>query len=113
MRHWSHLTRIVGYPLGVNILGLLEFFAWIGSFMVMTNDSLSLLLARPLILLIMVAIAAFDLWWRNGQPEAETRGTWFSPYTGGCFMFLPVWLWMAVQFAALAIGLIVISIKSL
>jgi len=26
-----HLTRIVGVPLGVNILGLLELFAWIGS----------------------------------------------------------------------------------
>ena len=113
MRRWPHLTRIVGFPLGVNILGLLEFFAWIGSPMVMINDSLPVFMPPLLMLIIMVAIAAFDLWWRSGQPEAGTRGNWFSPYTGGCFVYLPIWLWMAVGLAIAAISMIVFAVKSL
>jgi hypothetical protein len=92
-----HLSRIVATPFGVNILGLLELFALIGSLagtIALANyipQSLRWLLlgclAGPV-----VAIVVFDLWWRHRQPETTRWGRLFSPFAGGCFFFLPIWL---------------------
>jgi hypothetical protein len=111
MRRWPHLTRIVAVPFGFNILGLLEFFAWIGIPAVMTNDSLPEWLPLALMCVVMIAIVAFDLWWRPGQPESGTWGNWFSPYTGGCFFFLPGWLLPTVALFGMVIIWIWVFIK--
>src|SRR3954466_14616432 len=100
-----HLTRIVGDPVGVNLLGLLELFASIAilssvSFVPKAVGLLMLCLGPP-------AVAAFDLWWRIRQPERSWWARLFSPFTGGCFIYLPIWL---VLLAEIFAGIIFIII---
>lgn len=113
MRRWPHLTRIVAFPFGFNILGLLEFFAWLGIPWGMSSDSLLVGLPMALMLLVMVAIAAFDLWRRCGQPELGTWRNWFSLDTGGCFLFFPVWLCPTVGLLGMTMTWITFFIKGL
>jgi hypothetical protein len=101
-----YLHRIVGVPLGVNILGLLELFTVIG---VVTGtgvyiSSFSRGLAGLLMFLGVTAITALDLWWRLQQPELGRWTRLFSPFTGGCFVYVPIWLLL------FALGLFVLGI---
>lgn len=104
-----HLTRIVGVPLGVNILGLLELFAWIGS--MVGIGSLSGIVHPAVGICGMVGgfigIAAFDIWWRARQPEQSLWKRLYSPFTGGCFAFLPVWSLLLALFITGVIFLII------
>ena len=100
-----HLTRIVGDPVGVNLLGLLELFASVAiqssaSFAPKALALLALCLGLP-------AIAAFDLWWRIRQPERSRWTRLFSPFTGGCFIYFPIWL---VLLAGIVVGITFIVI---
>lgn len=89
-----HLTRIVGEPYGVNILGLLEIFAMIGllTSIGLLGDNFPRLLNLCVILIGFFGTVSFDVWWRIQQPEAPRWQRLLSPYTGGCFIFVPIWL---------------------
>jgi hypothetical protein len=100
-----HLTRIVHVPIGVNILGLLELFALIETFFA-ANFVSGALSALPLCLGF-AAIVGVDLWWRIRQPEQSRWTRLFSPFTGGCFIYIPIWLLLLV---GLLVGIIFILI---
>ena len=104
----QHLTRIVKLP-GVNILGLLEFAAFVG--LLVGAIELGETAARPLLLAGMgigiVGIVVFDMWWRVRQPEPSVLQRLLSPFTGGCFILVPMWLLFSVAFLAFVIGLVV------
>ena len=113
-----HVTRIVEYPLGVNILGLLESFAWVGGIAVsifLKEDSIqsgpsAVFFVAP-IFLMNILIGGFDLWWRRGQPDEGRWKKWLSPHTGGCFLFVPGWLWASLQLVSHSVILVWVLIK--
>ena len=100
-----HLTRIVGDPIGVNILGLLELFALVAIFFAanFVSGALSVLA----LCLGFAAIVSFDLWWRIRQSERSRWAQLFSPFTGGCFIYFPIWLILLIGFL---VGIIAILI---
>jgi hypothetical protein len=89
-----HLTRIVGVPIGVNLLGLLELFAFIGVLfgMIALTNYVHAVILLALLVGSVIGIIVFDLWWRRGQPEVTWWGRLFSPFAGGCFFYVPIWL---------------------
>jgi hypothetical protein len=82
-------TRIVVFPFG-NVLGMLEICATFALSGAVASMSLmaSAFLGPPVI----VGVMAFDIWWRTGQPERAWWARLLSPYAGGCFGFIPVWI---------------------
>ncbi len=106
-----HLTRIVGVPFGVNILGLLEIFAFVGTIFGATaaSDHVPRFLGLAALVGAPGLIVAFDLWWRHRQPEATKLARLFSPFAGGCFAFVPIWLLFPI--GALT-GVIAVLVKS-
>lgn len=89
-----HLSRIVVVPFGTNILGLSELLASIGLFISVIRlfPSPSKIVGTMMLLGGILAIMAFDMWWRMGQLEVRRWERLFSLFTGGCFIFLPIWL---------------------
>jgi hypothetical protein len=89
-----HLHRIVGARYGANILGLLEILAFFAVFTAGCTyvGPYSRALMGVLFLSNFAGIIGFDLWWRHRQPEASRWTRLFSPFTGGCFIFAPIWL---------------------
>jgi hypothetical protein len=106
-----HLTRIVGVPFGVNILGLLELFALLGSVVgfgiLAANISLPPAIGGPGMAAIFAGIVGFDIWWRTNQPEESLTTRLLSPYTGGCFGFAPIWLVIPIGVVVGGVALIV------
>ena len=103
-----HLTRIVGVPFGVNILGLLEFFALIGILSLPSFvNSIPGIIGGLILCLGFAGIIAFDLWWRSRLPNLSWRARLLSPYEGGCFVFVPIWLLFAL---ASLIGIVALLI---
>ena len=104
-----HLTRIVSVPFGVNILGLLEIFALVGALfgMIVVSDYISQSLRLATLVCAAAAIVAFDLWWRRGQPETTWWARLFSPFAGGCFVFVPIWLLFPSFAVAVTIAVLV------
>lgn len=100
-----HLHRIVGARFGANILGLLELFAFFG---IMTAEityvaPYSRVMLGVMFLANFVGIIGFDLWWRLRQPEPSRWARLFSPFTGGCFVFAPIWLLLSLLVLFLAV----------
>ena len=79
-------TRIVVFPIGINVLGMLELCAVFGI------GVYTAALPGIFALMGMTSIMAFDLWWRSGQTDEEWWVRFVSPYAGGCLAFLPVWV---------------------
>jgi hypothetical protein len=88
------LHRVVVVPFGTNILGLLEFFAIIGVFIATITllSPISRVLANAVLLVAVLGIIVLDLVWRSRQPESSRWSLLFSPFAGGCFLFVPIWL---------------------
>jgi len=103
----AYLTRIV--HCGMNLLGLLEMFALTGALVGVTaflDDIPQSLRLLPLVLASGV-IVAFDIWWRRRQLDFGRRARLFSPFAGGCFVYLPIWLLFQVL---TVVGMIIILI---
>jgi hypothetical protein len=94
------LTRIVVIPAG-NILGLLELFAAFG----VSVGAVATMGAAGAVLVpvCLLGIMAFDIWWRTAQPEQALWARLLSPYAGGCFGLIPIWLLFPGFFVAVAI----------
>jgi hypothetical protein len=92
------LTRIVSFKIGCNLLGVLELLALPGLFIAAIDyvDPLSTVGARIFLIAGVVGLMTFDLWWRNGIDSPRTRWRFFSPFTGGSALFVPVWVLFAV-----------------
>jgi len=90
-----HLTGIVAVKAGANILGLLELFAFVGGMFggIELSEHTSRIIGRVFLGVAVAAIIAFDLFWRSRQREFGSWWRLFSPFAGGCFVFVPVWLW--------------------
>jgi hypothetical protein len=43
-------------------------------------------------------VAVFDLAWRCREVEPASWRRFISPFTGGCFLFIPVWVWALPPF---------------
>ena len=95
----DHLTRIVGFPYGVNVLGLLEVFTAIGLMCLpsIAPEALPAILVVLTVLLGFALIIAFDLWWRTGQHNPSWRVRLLSPFEGGCFLYIPTWCFFATS----------------
>jgi hypothetical protein len=106
LKKMRHLSRIVGVPIGTNLLGLLEIFAFIGV------SSILNYIPRVAGIVLLPAgffgIVGLDLWWRIGQPERSVWVRLFSLFTGGCFAFLPMWL---IFLGGLVAGLVALLVK--
>jgi xanthine/uracil permease len=93
-----HLHRIVAVPIGTNIMGLLDILVSIGILWgIIYCSSFSLGMFIKAIVIIgscigTIGIIAFDLWFRNRQPESKLWIRLLSPFTGGCFLYVPIWL---------------------
>ncbi len=89
----QHLTRIVVFPFGMNILGLLELLAvlaWL-TFIISEFDMPSLF-GGMVLLSGILSVIVFDFGWRLRQPEPSRSTRLFSPYEGGCIVYIPIWL---------------------
>jgi hypothetical protein len=97
-----HLSRIVGDPYGVNILGLVEMFSFVGILAGTSaiDNQIPRILGALVLSMGFVAPTVFDLWWRIRQPERSVWVRLFSPFTGGCFIYIPIWLVFAGGFVA-------------
>ena len=93
-----HLTRAVAAPQGINILGGLEVIAasfaaavskatWPFHWASATTGAVAAAL-----------IAIFDFAWRSRETEPASSRRLFSPFTGGCFLFVPLWIWALPPF---------------
>jgi hypothetical protein len=103
-----HLSRIVGDPFGVNILGLVEMFFFIGILggASAIDDQIPRFLSLLALCMALIGPIVFDLWWRIRQPERSVWVRLFSPFTGGCFIYVPVWLIFVGGFVAGAVALL-------
>jgi hypothetical protein len=43
-------------------------------------------------------VTIFDLAWRCGEVEPALWRRLISPFTGGCFLFIPIWVWALPPF---------------
>jgi hypothetical protein len=93
------LTRVVGLWSGCNLLGILEALALPGLFIAALEyvEPRSSRAAKSIILAGVFALMAIDLWWRNGVESPRTRWRFFSPFSGGCLMYVPFWMYCAVM----------------
>ena len=96
-----YLTRVVVIPFGANILGLLEVFAVFG--VMAFPESLR----GVVFLTLSVVLMAFDVWCRSHQPEVTLWGRLLSPFSGGCFFFVPIWFWIVVVYIVAFLAFIV------
>jgi hypothetical protein len=56
-------------------------------------DPISDTLAKSVVLTGVLGLTRLDLWWRNGTADYPgTRWRFFSPFTGGSVLFIPVCL---------------------
>jgi hypothetical protein len=90
-----HLTRVVAVPQGINILGGLEVIAAFGVFAAAITkvdwpfqwaSAATFASASGL-------ISVFDFAWRYREVEPASSRRLFLPHTGGCFLFIPIWIW--------------------
>jgi hypothetical protein len=90
-----HLTRVVAVPQGINILGGLEFIAAFGvcaaaitklDWPFRWDSAATFATASGL-------LALFDFAWRYREVEPASYRRLILPHTGGCFLFIPIWIW--------------------
>jgi hypothetical protein len=103
-----HLSRIVALPFGVNIIGLMEVFAVIGIQFgaIALSDQISAFLGRVVGAFGLGAVMVFDLWLRSRQPEGTRWRRLFSPFAGGCFVFVPIWLLVSGACVAVTVAIL-------
>ncbi len=91
---FRYATRIVVIPPGTNLLGLLEIFAFVGVLFVpsLLPGDLAVSVSAVLFPVVLGAIAVQDVWWRLTDPDPMGWMRLISPFTGGCFLFLPLWI---------------------
>jgi hypothetical protein len=87
------LIYIVNMFSGANILGLLELLAAVGVWAgLMAVDGPMRWASGAVLSVGALLIATFDLGWRYGESHPTSWRRFISPYTGGCFFYIPVWL---------------------
>jgi hypothetical protein len=95
----THLTRVVRSPHGINILGGLEVIAGFGIFAAAISIEWPVRWASVATLAAAAGlIAAFDFAWRYREVEPKSWRRLISPFTGGCFLFIPLWAWALPTF---------------
>lgn len=120
MSNLNPLTHHIAIPFGANILGLLSFFVALGGVFLPLNfaerlprnvPSQVMLLPG---LLTLAAVVAFDFWWRMRQPESERWSKLLYPTYGGCFFFVPIWLFFpGVVLGTLTLGIVITIVNRL
>jgi hypothetical protein len=103
------LTHIVILNGGANLLGLLEFFAWVGVMALAVSVLEYKLLSAAIFIIGWFIIIGFDLLWRLKQVEYDKISRLFSPFCGGCFVFLPIWFVFSVGMIGLVILVLIKS----
>jgi hypothetical protein len=90
-----HLTRVVAVPQGINVLGGLEVIAAFGVLAAaMTKVDWPFPWASAgTFATASGLLAVFDFAWRYREVEPSTWRRLILPHTGGCFLFVPVWIW--------------------
>jgi hypothetical protein len=95
-----HVTRAVAAPQGINILGGLEVIAAFGVFAAAVSEAAWPFQWASATTGAVAAglIAAFDFGWRYQETEPASTRRLISPFTGGCFFFVPLWIWALPPF---------------
>jgi hypothetical protein len=98
------LTRIVVFIGGANLLGAVEVILLIGPFLMFPQDRAHTNLTLNQIYggTMGLVVALIDAAWRWGQPRAGHIQRWFSPYEGGCVVFVPGWV-IGICFTGMAV----------
>src|SRR5262249_40472144 len=95
----THLTRVVGVPSGINMLGGLEVLAVFGALAAAVSIDWRVRWASAATGAAGPGLCpVFVLGWRCGEVERASWRRLISPFTGGCFLFIPVWVWALPPF---------------
>jgi hypothetical protein len=95
----THLTRVVAAPQGINLLGGLEVIAAFGALaLAMSVDWPTPWAGAAVVATAAGLITVFDFAWRLLQVEPASWRRLISPFTGGCFLFVPLWVWALPAF---------------
>lgn len=102
------LTGIVVVFFGSNVLGLLEFLLTFGLFIACENyiNPFSARLSKMAILGSMASIIGFDFQWRYREKHPPGKWRFFSPFSGGSVLYLPIWLFFPSLIAAGGIAIL-------